>query len=78
MGHPTRRYHVPSALRRSSLRLDASAARMLVADGALLIDVRRQDDPATPPAGAVRIPPDQIPEHLGGFAQQAQIVLACT
>jgi hypothetical protein len=42
---PTRRFHVPSAVRGSAARIDAAAARELVANGALLVDVRRKDDP---------------------------------
>src|SRR5438876_871875 len=57
----TRRYHVPSALRVSSARIDPDVARELLDRGALLVDVRREDDPAVSIAGAVRIPPDEIP-----------------
>jgi rhodanese-related sulfurtransferase len=51
---------------------------MLLADGALLLDVRRKEDPAAPLDHAVRISPDQIPEHLAGFTRDVPIVLACT
>jgi rhodanese-related sulfurtransferase len=74
----TRRYHIPSAVRRSPLRVDADAARRLTASGALLIDVRRHEDRAPTLAGAVRIPPDEIPAALASFARQTPIVLACT
>ena len=78
MGGLTRRFHVPSALRRSSLRIEAAAARQLVADGALLIDVRRGEDGLGSPDGALRITPDMIPERLGAFAREVPIVLGCT
>jgi rhodanese-related sulfurtransferase len=74
----TRRFHVPSALRRSSLRIQPTAARQLVADGALLVDVRRGDDALASPAGALRIAPDMVPEHLEEFARGVPIVLGCT
>jgi len=74
---PTRRFHVPSAVRGSPARLDAASARELVANGALLVDVRRKDDPAVTLAGALRIPPDEIPQRLDGFSRDTPIVLAC-
>jgi rhodanese-related sulfurtransferase len=78
MSRPTRRYHLPSALRPSSLRIDADAAQSLVGKGALLIDVRRKDDPARHLAGATRVPPDEIPEFLETLPPGVEIVLACT
>jgi hypothetical protein len=78
MSRPTRRYHLTSALRPSSLRIDAGAAHLLVGAGALLIDVRRKEDPAHPLAGATRVPPDEIPEFLRTLLPGVQIVLACT
>ena len=74
----TRRFHVPSAVRASRLRIDPAVARELVAHGALLVDVRREDDPAESPPGAVRIAPDMIPERREGFRREVPIVLACT
>jgi len=74
----TRRYHVPSALRRSPLRLEPDEARELVDAGALLIDVRRRDDDVAPLEGALRIPPDEIPGRLGAVPRDTPIVLACT
>jgi rhodanese-related sulfurtransferase len=75
---PTRRYHVPSAIRRSSLRIEADEARELIAAGALLVDVRRQEDEELRLDGAVRIPPDEIPARLAGLPRDTPIVLACT
>jgi hypothetical protein len=78
MSRPTRRYHLPSALRPSSLRIDAGVAHSLVGAGALLIDVRRKEDPAHAVAGATRVPPDEIPDVLRTLPPGVQIVLACT
>jgi hypothetical protein len=74
---PTRRFHVPSAVRASPARIDPERARELVAAGALLVDVRRLDDPAVTVAGALRVPPDELPQHLGEFSRDVPIVLAC-
>jgi rhodanese-related sulfurtransferase len=78
MAAPTRRYHVWSALRSSSLRLEVYAARELTAGGALLIDVRRQEDASTRIEGARRIPPDEIPSVVAELPRGTPIVLACT
>jgi hypothetical protein len=74
----TRRFHVPSAVRRSPLRIDPAEARALVAGGALLVDVRRRDDRIGVLEDAVRIPPDEIPGKLTGFRRDHPIILACT
>jgi rhodanese-related sulfurtransferase len=78
MAQPTRRYHLPSAVRVSPARIDPAAARALLADGSILVDVRRQDDPSLAVEGALRIPPDEIPARLGELPRGAPIVLACT
>jgi len=75
---PTRRYHVPSAIRRSSLRIDADEARELIAEGALLVDVRRHEDQELRLDGAVRIPPDEIPGKLEELPRDPPILLVCT
>jgi rhodanese-related sulfurtransferase len=75
---PTRRYHVPSAIRRSSLRIDPDEARELIAQGALLVDVRRHEDQELRLDGAVRIPPDEIPDKLDELPRDRQILLVCT
>jgi rhodanese-related sulfurtransferase len=74
----TRRFHMPSALRRSSLRIDPQRAQGLVDRGALLIDVRRQDDHNAGLPGAVRVAPDEVPGRVPEFARAVAIVLACT
>jgi rhodanese-related sulfurtransferase len=75
---PTRRYHVPSAIRRSSLRIDADEARELIAQGAFLVDVRRHEDQELRRDGAVRIPPDEIPDKLDELPRDSPILLVCT
>ncbi|MGH2978841.1 MAG: rhodanese-like domain-containing protein [Solirubrobacterales bacterium] len=78
MGTPTRRFHIPSALRRSSLRIDAVDAQGLVERGAVLVDVRRQDDHSAALPGAVRVAPDEVPGRVPEFPREVAIVLACT
>jgi rhodanese-related sulfurtransferase len=75
---PTRRYHLPSAVRRSSLRISPAEAQGLLASGALLADVRRHDDESYELEGALRIPPDEIPQRLEELPRDRAIVLACT
>jgi len=77
MSQPTRRYHVPSALRRSSLRVEPEEAWELVDQGALIVDVRRRDD-VEPVPTAVRIPPDEIAGRLDELPRDWPILLACT
>jgi hypothetical protein len=78
MAQPTRRFHLPSAVRPSSVRIVPDAARSLIADGATLVDVRRQDDHTDKLDGALRITPDAIPEWIAEFKRDVPIVLACT
>jgi hypothetical protein len=53
-------------------------AQALVARGAMLVDVRRQDDPGAVLEGAIRIAPDEVPSRLPEFPREVAIVLACT
>jgi rhodanese-related sulfurtransferase len=78
VSRPTRRYHIPSAIRPSPVRIEPEQARELIENGATLVDVRRasQDPPA--PERALRIPPDEIPESLDRFDPDTPIVLGCT
>jgi rhodanese-related sulfurtransferase len=78
MSAPTRRYHIPSAVRRSSLRISPAEAQRLLAEGALLVDVRRHEEESARLPEAVRIPPDEIPARLDGLPRDRAIVLACT
>jgi MFS family permease/rhodanese-related sulfurtransferase len=75
---PSRHFHIPSALRSSPTRIEADDVRELTAHGAVLVDVRRIEDgePAIP--GALRIPPDTIPDRLHDLPTDAPILLACT
>jgi rhodanese-related sulfurtransferase len=78
MSRPTRRYHLPSALRISPARVDPDEARTRLEHGAILVDVRRHDDPSFTVAEAVRIPPDELPGRLDELPRDRPIVLACT
>ena len=78
MSAPTRRYHIPSAVRRSSLRISPAEAHRLLAGGALLADVRRHEDDSVKLPDAIRIPPDEIPGRLDELPRDRAIVLACT
>ena len=66
------------ALRASPARIDVEQARTLLAAGATLVDVRRHDDPSLPLAGAIRIPPDELPRRLDELPRGAPVLLACT
>jgi rhodanese-related sulfurtransferase len=74
----TRRFHLPSAVRPSSVRIMPDAARALIAGGGLLVDVRRHDDDTAKLEGALRITPDAVPEWIAEFRRDVPIVLACT
>ena len=78
MSAPTRRYHIPSAVRRSSLRISPAEAHRLLEGGAVLVDVRRHEDDSVQLANALRLPPDEIPGRLGELPRERAIVLACT
>ena len=74
----SRRFHVPSALRRSTLRIDGDRAHALIERGALLVDVRRQDDRSAALPGALRVAPGEVPGRIAEFPREVAIVLACT
>ena len=78
MSNPTRRFHLPSAVRPSPARIEPGHARELTAGGAVLIDVRRREDPGESPAGALRISPDAVPQHVDALREAPAVVLACT
>jgi hypothetical protein len=65
-------------MRSSRSRIDPDEARELIAGGALLIDVRRLEDPTPAFAGALRIAPDMVPSHFPSFPRDVPIVLGCT
>jgi rhodanese-related sulfurtransferase len=74
----TTRYGIPTAIRRSSRRVEPDEARQLISQGALLVDVRRYGDDEAALEGARRIPPDEIPGLLGELPRDRPILLACT
>jgi rhodanese-related sulfurtransferase len=74
----TRRFYLPSALRRSPARISRETARELEAAGALVLDVRRNEDEVGRLEGAWRISPDMIPSNVADFPRNSPIVLACT
>ena len=76
-GSSLRRFRAAYAARPSPFRIETDHAQRLADQGALLVDVRRDDDPATGLPGAVRIAPDQIPGRLPTFPRDVPIVLAC-
>jgi rhodanese-related sulfurtransferase len=78
VNRPTRRFHFPSALRPSPFRIEPQEALELTAAGAVLIDVRRTDDPGAELPHAERVPPDMIPERVAGLRRDVAVVLACT
>jgi rhodanese-related sulfurtransferase len=65
-------------VRPSSLRIEPDRARELLEGGAVLVDVRRQDDHTAALPGALRITPDGIPGQLATLREAVAIVLACT
>lgn len=66
------------AARPSGFRVDSDRARELTSQGALLVDVRRDDDPSSGLAGAVRVSPDNLPGRVASFPRDVPIVLACS
>jgi rhodanese-related sulfurtransferase len=58
--------------------VEPDRARALVAGGATLVDVRRQEDPSPLLRDAIRVPPDEIPGWIEGMRADVAIVLACT
>jgi hypothetical protein len=74
----SRHWHLRSALRPSQLRIEPDRGRALLAEGATLVDVRRQDDPSPLLPHAIRVPPDEIPGWIQGMRPDVAIILACT
>ena len=60
------------------VRVDADSARLLVEGGALLIDVRKSDDPGQALPEALRVTPEGLAAAAPGFDPGQPIVLACT
>jgi rhodanese-related sulfurtransferase len=74
---PSLRFRAAYAARPSGFRIETDEARGLTDRGALLVDVRRDDDEATGLPGALRISPDELPGRLPTFPRDVPIVLAC-
>ena len=73
----SRQFHMPSAVRASPARIDPDRASTLIDGGALVIDVRRDEDGGGRD-GALRITPDLIPGRADTFDRGVPIVLTCT
>ena len=73
----SRQFHVPSAVRTSPARIDMHRADELIGAGALVIDVRRDEDGGERD-GVLRITPDLIPHRADDFSRDIPIVLTCT
>jgi rhodanese-related sulfurtransferase len=65
-------------LGRDPVRVDPDSARLLVEGGALLIDVRKSNDPGQALAEARRVTPEELARAAPGFDRDIPIVLACT
>jgi len=63
---------------RDPVRVDPGSARLLVEGGALLIDVRKSEDPGEPLAAARRVTPEELAAAAPSFDRGTPIVLACT
>jgi rhodanese-related sulfurtransferase len=74
---PSLRFRAAYAARPSGFRIETEEARDLAGRGALVIDIRRDDDSSTGLSGAVRIAPDELPGRLPSFPRDVPIVLAC-
>jgi rhodanese-related sulfurtransferase len=72
------RFRAAYAARPTTFRIESDRARELTAGGALLVDVRRDDDPAAGMPGAVRVSPDDLPGRVPSFPRDVPIVLACS
>jgi rhodanese-related sulfurtransferase len=67
------------AARPAPFRIDPDRAFELTDGGALLLDIRRGDDPATAEVpGAQRVAPDELPGRVAEFPRDVPIVLACS
>jgi rhodanese-related sulfurtransferase len=75
---PSLRFRGVYAARPAPFRIDAEHARELSGGGALLLDIRRGDDPSTGLAGAERVSPDELPGRVAEFPRDVPIVLACS
>jgi MFS family permease/rhodanese-related sulfurtransferase len=63
---------------RDPVRVDADSARLLVEGGALLIDVRKAEDPGLALPDARRVTPEELSRAAPAFDPGVPLVLACT
>ena len=63
---------------RDPVRVDADSARLLVEGGAVLIDVRKAEDPGLPLPDARRVTPEDLAAAAPSFDRGTPLVLACT
>ena len=76
---PSLRFRGVYAARPAPFRIDPDRAFELTDGGALLLDIRRGDDPATAEVpGAQRVAPDELPGRVAEFPRDVPIVLACS
>ncbi len=73
-----RRLERSLGLGRDPVRVDPDSARLLVEGGALLIDVRKSDDPGLPLPHARRVTPEELGEAAPSLDKSQPLVLACT
>lgn len=65
-------------LGRDPVRVDAGSAQLLVEGGAVLVDVRKSEDPGLPLPDARRVTPEELADAALTFDPGVPIVLACT
>src|SRR5829696_2202273 len=65
-------------LGRDPVRIDPDSARLLVDGGALLIDVRKSEDPGLPLPHARRVTPEELAGAVPSLDTDTPLVLACT
>ena len=73
-----RRLERSLGLGRDPVRIDADSARLMVDGGALLVDVRKSDDPGLALPDARRITPEELADASAGLDPDTPVVLACT
>ncbi len=75
---PSLRFRGVYAARPAPFRIEPERALEMTGGGAVLLDIRRSDDPATGLAGAERVSPDELPGRVAEFPRDVPIVLACS
>jgi rhodanese-related sulfurtransferase len=76
---PSLRFRGVYAARPAPFRIDPDRAFELADGGAVLLDIRRGEDPAVAAVpGAQRVTPDELPGRVAEFPRDVPIVLACS